>query len=211
MANPQQHYFSAEPAAGSDQRTVRVELPDLTLRLTTDTGVFSRNRLDPGTEVLLRHAPGPEVEGDLLDLGCGYGPIAVALASRYPGRRVVAVDVNARSLALTQQNAAAAGLNSVSAHLPADVPADARFAAIYSNPPIRVGKALLHEMLTHWLARLLPEGRAYLVVQRNLGADSLAAWLADQGHPVRRISSHRGYRVLRVDGSPGGVNSGTIA
>jgi 16S rRNA G1207 methylase RsmC len=77
-----------------------------------------------------------------------------------------------------------------------------RFAAIYSNPPVRVGKAALHDLLLKWLPRLKPGGRAYLVVQRNLGADSLATWLATQGYQVGRLKSKKGYRILEVYASP---------
>ena len=195
----QQHYFSATPQAGHAPREVVVELPDVSLRLATDTGVFSARQLDPGTRVLLTNAPTPPVAGDILDLGCGYGPIALTMATRCPDRRVVGVDVNTRAVELANANAATNGLSNVSCHLDTDVPAEARFAAIYSNPPIRVGKSVLHEMLTTWLRRLLPGGVAYLVVQRNLGADSLARWLGEQGYEVERLSSHRGYRVLAVE------------
>lgn len=193
-----QHYFSASPEVGSATRVVSVELPDVSLRLTTDAGVFSSRGLDPGTRVLLENAPRPDTAGDVLDLGCGYGPIALTMASRCPDRRVVGVDVNTRAIELANRNAADAGLANVTCQLDTEVPADARFAAIYSNPPIRVGKAALHELLLRWLPRLLPGGVAYLVVQRNLGADSLAKWLGEQAYLVERISSHRGYRVLAV-------------
>ncbi|HEX3790975.1 MAG TPA: methyltransferase [Pseudonocardiaceae bacterium] len=198
----QQHYFSATPAADSVTRVVRVELPDVSLRLTTDAGVFSARALDPGTRVLLENAPPPDADGDILDLGCGYGPIALTMATRCPDRRVLGVDVNTRAIELANHNAADAGLANVSCQLDTEVPAEARFAAIYSNPPIRVGKAALHELLLRWLPRLRPAGTAYLVVQRNLGADSLARWLGEQGYEVDRISSHRGYRVLAVQVMP---------
>ncbi|WP_116950854.1 class I SAM-dependent methyltransferase [Jiangella endophytica] len=198
MPEPPEHYYASEPGVASSRRTIDVVLPDLRLRLLTDTGVFSFRQLDPGTRVLLENAPPPAVRGDLLDLGCGYGPIALALAHRRKRRRVWAVDVNERALELVRENAAAAGLGGVRAALPDDVPEDVRFAAVYSNPPIRVGKAALHDLLLRWLPRLLPGGAAYLVVQRNLGADSLANWLAEAGFPTRRLVSRTGYRVLEV-------------
>ena len=194
----QQHYFSATPAAGHAEREILLELPDVSLRLVTDAGVFSARQLDPGTKVLLAEAPKqPPIAGDVLDLGCGYGPIALTVATRCPDRKVVGVDVNTRAIELATANAKRAGLSNVEFTL--DVPAGQRFAAIYSNPPIRIGKAALHELLSTWLARLLPGGVAYLVVQRNLGADSLAKWLTERGFEVDRISSHRGYRVLSVE------------
>ena len=191
-----QHYFTADPSAVSDPRLLTVELSDLKFELTTDAGVFSPKHLDPGTRVLLEHAPAPMAEGDLLDVGCGYGPIALMLAKRYPDRRITGVDVNTRALELAQANAKAAGVDTITCLLPEQVPADARFAAIYSNPPIRIGKQALHELLLHWLARLQPDGVAYLVVQKNLGADSLAKWLTEQGHVTERIATAKTYRVL---------------
>jgi len=163
--------------------------------------VFSADRLDPGTAILLRKAPlpGPDTTGDLLDLGCGYGPIAVALALSAPRATVHAVDVNRRALDLTRANAASAGAGNVVVAEPGDIPDGMRFAQIWSNPPIRVGKAELHELLTTWLPRLAQGGAAWLVVSRNLGADSLQQWLTAQGWPVTRHASGNGYRILRVD------------
>ncbi len=194
---PQGHYFDHEPDAPSSPATVPLVLPDLSATLTTDRGVFAREAVDPGTKLLLLDGPAVPATGDLLDLGCGYGPIAVTLAHRSPGARVWAVDVNRRALGLCAANAAAAGVE-VRAAAPEEVPADVRFAAIWSNPPVRVGKAALHQLLATWLDRLTPEGRAALVVHRHLGADSLAGWLVGQGWPTERLGSRMGYRVLEV-------------
>jgi 16S rRNA (guanine1207-N2)-methyltransferase len=198
MSEHAQHYFSERPEAASARRTVRLALPDVSLELTTDTGVFSAAHVDPGTRILLANAPEPAVRGDLLDLGCGYGPIALTLAHRRKRARVWAVDVNSRAVELTRANAEAAGRGNVVACAPDAVPDDVRFAAIYSNPPIKVGKGVLHAMLLRWLPRLLPGGAAYLVVQKHLGSDSLARWLTGQGFPTTRLTSERGYRVLAV-------------
>jgi len=197
-----EHYFTARPAVASRPGVVAVELPDVRLELATDAGVFSHSRLDRGTRVLLEAAPLPPVRGPLLDLGCGYGPIALTLAARRRRLPVHAVDVNDRAVELTRRNAAAAGLGNVTACRPEQVPADLTFAGIYSNPPIRTGKAALHDLLTAWLARLHPDGRAYLVVARNLGADSLQRWLCVQGRPTTRLCSSAGYRVLEVTPGP---------
>src|SRR6266511_3554453 len=199
------HYFSAEPDAPSDYRRVEFEVAGITYRLATAGGVFSADRLDPGTAVLLRKAPlpGPDTTRALLDLGCGYGPIAAVLARNAPRATVYAVDVNRRALRLVRENAAALGLaDRVNAVTPDEVPAGVRFAGIWSNPPIRVGKAELHAMLLRWLPRLMQDGRAWLVVARHLGADSLQQWLTDRGWSVTRHASQKGYRVLRVDGKP---------
>jgi 16S rRNA (guanine1207-N2)-methyltransferase len=197
------HYFSRSPTARSRPTTVQLDLPDLSLALRGDRGVFSAERVDPGTKVLLLEGPAPAPTGDLLDLGCGYGPIALALATRAPAATVWAVDVNERALDLTRANADAAGLANVRVASPDEVPADVRFAEIWSNPPVRVGKAVLHDLLDSWLARLAPGGRALLVVQKHLGADSLHRWLAQRGWKVERRTSRMAYRVLEVRAAPG--------
>ncbi len=174
-------------------------LPDVYLELATDAGVFSPGRLDPGTRLLIQESPAPPASGDLLDLGCGYGPVACVLAKRSPGATVWAVDVNERALELCERNARAADLENVRCVAPSDASRPARFAAIWSNPPVRIGKDALHALLGEWLGRLSPGGSAYLVVGRNLGADSLHRWLAGQGWPVTRLAARSGYRLLQVD------------
>ena len=191
-------YFEQEPSVVSDEREVVLALPDLTLRLRTDRGVFSHGAVDAGTKYLLLEAPPPPASGHLLDLGCGAGPIACALAARSPAATVWAVDVNERALALTAANARANGLGNVRAVRPGEVPGDVRFTGVWSNPPIRIGKAALHELLTTWLARLGPGAHALLVVQKHLGADSLVRWLAAEGWVATRLGSRQAYRLLDV-------------
>lgn len=192
------HYFTAEPASAADLRPLEVSLAGRPLSVHTARGVFSPDRVDHGTAVLLRHVPPPPAEGDLLDLGCGWGPLSLTLGLRSPGARVWAVDVNERALDLVRRNASDLDLANVMASRPDDVPAEVRFAALWSNPPIRVGKPALHVMLLQWLPRLAPGAPAYLVVQRNLGSDSLQTWLTDQGWPATRFASDKGFRVLQV-------------
>jgi len=193
-------YFDPSPAAASRPATVDLLLPDLSFTLRTDRGVFGTAGVDPGTKYLLLEAPGPPAgtTGDLLDLGCGYGPIALALASRAPLATVWAVDVNERARALTATNAETAGLSNVRVAAPGDVPPEIRFAGIWSNPPIRIGKPALHALLLTWLDRLEPGGHAWLVVHKHLGSDSLVRWLDRVGFPTRRLSSRAGYRILEV-------------
>jgi 16S rRNA (guanine1207-N2)-methyltransferase len=192
------HYFTAKPSAPSRPEAVELSLPDLQLTLTADRGVFSGRRVDPGTLALLKESPQPPAAGDLLDLGCGYGPIACALARRSPAATVWAVDINSRALELTAANATSLGLGNLKAGSPDDVPAGVAFKGIWSNPPIKVGKDALHELLSTWLARLDAGASAWLVVHRHLGSDSLADWLSGNGWTVRRAASKSGYRVLEV-------------
>lgn len=195
-------YFDPQPTSPSRRLQIEMVLRDLgqTVEMTTDRGVFAAARIDVGTRLLLDYGPAVPTTGDLLDLGCGYGPIAIALALRSPGARVWAVDVNERAVALCAENALALGLppGRLRACTPDEVPAGVRFAAIWSNPPIRVGSAPLHTLLGEWLARLADGGHAALVVQKHLGADSLAAWLASQEYVVKRLRAKQGYRVLGV-------------
>ena len=192
------HYFDRHPSAPSRPRQVSLRLPDVEAQLESDSGVFGHRGVDSGTIFLLRRAPPPPPEGDLLDLGCGYGPIAVILGLRSPAARVWAVDVNRRALELTARNAASAGATNVVAVPPEEVPGGVRFSAVYSNPPVRVGLAVLHPLLTAWLDRLDAGGAGHLVVHRHLGSDSLARWLRGQGFGVDRVASHDGFRILRV-------------
>jgi 16S rRNA (guanine1207-N2)-methyltransferase len=193
-----QQYFAERPAAARRPGSVHVVTSDLHLELATDAGVFSPSRLDPGTRLLLDAAPPPPAAGNLLDLGSGYGPLALVLAARSPGAQVWAVDVNSRALELCARNAGRAGLRNVHCAAPDDPAVPATFGLIWSNPPIRIGKAALHALLAAWLARLEPDGAAYLVVQRNLGSDSLQRWLQGAGWAAERIAARAGYRVLSV-------------
>ena len=193
------HYFSARPAAPDERRTITVELAGRAVDVQTAGGVFSHGHVDLGTRVLLREVPDPPQVGDLLDLGCGWGPLTLTMALLSPGARIWAVDVNERALDLVRVNARRLGLDNVTTALPDEVPGDIRFAGIWSNPPIRVGKDALHDLLRVWLPRLAPGAQAWLVVGRNLGADPLHRWLSDELHlSVDRAASAKGFRVLRV-------------
>ncbi|MEE1621975.1 class I SAM-dependent methyltransferase [Zafaria sp. Z1313] len=195
------HYFSAQPSAPERRRAITVHLGGSDRTVQTSGGIFSPDGIDKGTAVLLDGVPAPSAVGELLDIGCGWGPIALSLALASPGARVHAVDVNERSIALTRDNAAALGLSNVVAGTPESVPGELLFDTIWSNPPIRIGKEPLHALLLTWLPRLAPGGEAWLVVQKNLGADSLRAWLARElpaGWTVDRASTEKSFRILRV-------------
>jgi 16S rRNA (guanine1207-N2)-methyltransferase len=193
------HYFAAQPSSHLQKVPVRAEVWGHELDLVSASGVFSAGRLDLGTSVLFRSVGPPTQGATYLDLGCGYGVIACALAVSRPAATVWAVDVNERALQLAAENAerVRAG-DRLQVAGPDDVPGDVVFDEIWSNPPIRIGKAALHGMLLHWLPRLAPGGSAYLVVGRNLGADSLLRWLREEGYGCDRLASAKGFRVLQV-------------
>ena len=195
------HYFSATPASPENLRRIRVTLAGRDVEVTTAGGVFSPDHVDSGTAVLMANTPPPPPGGNLLDLGSGWGPIALTLALESPHATVWAVDVNERALDLVRRNAAALALDNVNAVLPDDVPDDLSFRTIRSNPPIRVGKNELHGLLERWIPRLDERADAWLVVQRNLGSDSLQRWLGatfERGYSVHRAATGRGFRVIKV-------------
>jgi 16S rRNA (guanine1207-N2)-methyltransferase len=205
MTKQTDHYFTAEPASAAERRELRVHLAGREVIVKTAPGIFCPDRVDIGTAVLLHEAPVPPPTGNLLDLGCGWGPIALSLGLLSPEADIWAVDVNQRALALARGNAKTLGITDFHALTPDEVPVDVRFQAIWSNPPIRVGKPALHDLLLTWLPRLTPGGAAYLVVQKNLGSDSLQGWLATEleatqpgAFSVGRHATARGFRLLSV-------------
>jgi 16S rRNA (guanine1207-N2)-methyltransferase len=195
------HYFSTQPTTTAQPRDIDFTVAGRDYTLTASGGVFSADRLDPGTAVLLRKAdlPTPGTTGNLLDLGCGYGPITCVLATEAPVATVWGLDVNERARELATANATRLGLaDRIRISAPDDVPADISFAELWSTPRLRIGKAELHTMLRRWLPRLTPDGVAWLVVARHLGGDSLQQWLGGEGWQAHRHASQKGYRVLRV-------------
>ena len=168
------------------------------VELETDRGLFSVAHVDPGTKVLLAKAPPPPPTGNLVDLGCGYGPISIALAHQSPAATVWAVDVAQRARELTEANARRLGATNVRVVAPGDAPADLTVSALYSNPPLHTGKPHLHSLLQEWLSRLESDAGAWLVVKRSLGSDSLIRWLSETGFPATKLGSRKGYRVIEV-------------
>lgn len=194
------HYFSSTPGSESNLRPFTARLAGQTYELVTASGIFSPERIDTGTRVLLDHVPPAPPGGQLLDIGCGWGPLALTLALESPHSTVWAVDVNTRALDVVRRNAEKLGLSNVNPVTPEDVPDDLLFTTIWSNPPIRVGKTELHAILTKWLPRLEPGSDAWLVVQRNLGSDSLHRWIEATIPELTttRAGISKGFRVLRA-------------
>jgi 16S rRNA G1207 methylase RsmC len=196
-----EHYFSETPGSDYKPKEISVVINGREVLVTTAGGVFSPDHIDQGTNVLLAHLDEAPAGGNILDIGCGWGPIALSLASASPKATIWAVDVNQRSLELTAANAKRLGLSNIKCVAPEEVPADLDFSGIWSNPPIRVGKDVLHEILLTWLPRLQDQAEAYLVVQKNLGADSLHRWLEaelPENFSTVRVVTAKSFRVLRV-------------
>ena len=195
------HYFSQEPKSEYQPKQIELDVAGEVFKVSTASGTFSPLRLDVGTSVLIDHLELAPQEGNILDLGCGWGAIALNLAKHSPKAKVWAVDVNNRSLELTAENAKTLGLSNIQTATPESVEPDIKFSGIWSNPPIRIGKKELHGLLLTWLPRLEKGGSAYLVVQKNLGSDSLQKWLTDtliEGYEVSRLTSIKTYRIIKV-------------
>lgn len=195
------HYFSQEPGSALKPKSIIIPVAGEMVQVTSASGTFSPTQLDFGTEVLIDQMELVPESGDLLDLGCGWGPIALNLAKLRPNAKVWAVDVNTRSVELTAKNAKDLGLSNITAVVPEQVPENLVFSGIWSNPPIRIGKKQLHELLLQWLPRLAVGAEAYLVVQKNLGSDSLQKWLTQElagNYEVSRYTSIKTYRVIKV-------------
>lgn len=198
---PQEHYFSNEPLGEFRPKTIEVSLAGNIVSVQTAGGIFSPDHIDTGTAVLLELLDEAPKVGDVLDIGCGWGPIALSIAISRPHVTVWAIDVNERALELTRLNAAKLGITNIKTCKPDEVPSDLKFDGIWSNPPIRVGKDVLHEILKTWLPKLATGAEGYLVVQKNLGADSLLRWLQDvlpKKFASVRVDTSKQFRVLRV-------------
>ena len=195
------HYFASSPEGPLVPREITVTLNGNKYTVLTAGGIFSPEHIDQGTQVLLTHLEKANPSGNFLDIGCGWGPIALAMALHSPKAVIYAIDVNQRSLELTKLNAERLGISNIIVCKPEEVPHDIQFDEIWSNPPIRVGKIVLHEILTLWINRLTTGGTARLVVQKNLGSDSLHKWLTQEFSPEfesTRIDSSKTFRVLKV-------------
>lgn len=199
-----EQYFSANPNSLDLRRTLQVDLRGREVSVQVSNGVFSSSKLDLGTAVLLKHAPQPPENGRFFDIGCGWGAISLALGFESPNAQIYAVDVNERALELTNINAKNSGLNNIHTYLVEDALKEDELKdidLIWSNPPIRVGKDVLHNILLTWLPRLKVGGAAYLVVQKNLGSDSLIPWLSKnlgEDFSVEKYASSKGYRIIEV-------------
>lgn len=198
-----EHYFTPAPATEDRRFPLRVHLGGRDLDLVSSASVFSGHGLDKATAVLLDRLDEisePPPGATIVDLGCGWGPIALTAALLHPDAQVWAVDVSERARELTAENARLAGLENLRVLAPDEVPEDLAPDAIWSNPPIRIGKEALHALLQEWTARLAPQGTAALVVGKNLGADPLARWLGAQlpDRSVAKVASAKGFRVLEV-------------
>lgn len=196
-----EQYFTATPTVSAHPKELQVELAGMPFRVHTASGVFCGSGLDKGTEVLLRKAPQLPANGTFVDVGCGWGPLTLVMARLRPQARVIGVDVNTRALELTARNAQDNGLTNVEVFNQSQAFTQIKPQSvdlIWSNPPIRVGKEKLHQIWQAWQQKLHPNGEAYLVMGKNLGADTFTSWARSNGWYAEKIASSKGFRLLHL-------------
>lgn len=194
------HYYSKKPQSKSNPKTQDYQLLGRTYRLTTDTGVFSKNQIDYGTRLLIESFKSPSINGKLLDLGCGYGPLGVAIADHFPERKIVLVDINERAISLAQKNIDQNNIKNAEVIL-SDGFLQIRnyqFAAILTNPPIRAGKKVVYQMFEDSKDALYKGGELWIVIQKKQGAPSAKNKLEELFQSVDIVTRKKGYYIIRA-------------
>ena len=192
------HYYTENPSSAHEEWQIEATILGSALRFTTDAGVFSRDGLDRGTEVLLEALPG--LHGRVLDLGCGWGAVGVALGKRYPDLEIVMTDINARAVELARRNLAANGVHAEVCQGDGFASVEGSFDAIITNPPIRAGKAVIYGLFYQAKARLAPGGALYIVIRKQQGAPSALKHLKEVYGDAEVIDRSSGFWVIRALG-----------
>ena len=190
------HYYTETPNSEHDERRVTLVALGNELTFTTDAGVFSRDGLDRGTEVLLDALP--PLAGRVLDLGCGWGPVGVALGKKYPGLEIVMTDINTRAADLARRNLAQNGVRATVLQGDGFDPVEGLFDAIITNPPIRAGKAVIYGLFDQARSFLKPGGALYLVIRKQQGAPSALKFLKERYREAEVIDRGSGFHVIRA-------------
>ncbi|MBT2601332.1 MULTISPECIES: class I SAM-dependent methyltransferase [Oceanobacillus] len=196
-----EHYFSNNPQSKTSPRTWMYELRGRTFRFTSDIGVFSKNDIDFGSRLLIEQFQEPQINGDILDVGCGYGPIGLSLAAEFNEREVSMIDVNERAVELAKKNASANNVTNVTiqtSDLYSAIDDESRFAAVVTNPPIRAGKKVVHQIFEGAKELLLPNGELWVVIQKKQGAPSAKDKLDDLFGNVEIVKKDKGYFILKA-------------
>lgn len=194
------HYFSENPQSKSKPIIWEYTLRGETFKFTSDVGVFSKHGVDFGSRLLIESFVEPEIEGDFLDLGCGYGPIGIALANSFPNRQIIMADVNERSVALAEKNAKANQVENTKV-IQSDRFSNIQshqFAAILINPPIRAGKKVVYHMFEESEQALMSQGELWIVIQKKQGGPSAKDKLESLFGNVDIIARSKGYFIYKA-------------
>lgn len=199
-----EHYYSSSPQADHRYGEITVRLGERQLRLRTDAGVFSKSRLDRGTALMLEAIERQHVHipprGNVCDIGCGYGPLGLSIATLHPKTAVYMVDINERAVHLTKENANLNGVENVYAAVGSGVLpfAHITFDYIVSNPPLRTGKKNVQKLLYDAYNQLNPKGRLLIVIRTKQGARSMERYLQGIADDVKEVEKGGGYRLYEV-------------
>lgn len=195
-----EHYYSKVPHSEMKTETIEYDIRDEKFTVTTSSGVFSKKGLDFGTRVLIDLFQMPQVAGDILDLGCGYGPIGMFIGRRYPKRKVDMVDINERAIALSKKNAKANQIDNLNIYQSDGFEnvQQANFAAIITNPPIRTGKENIYQMFEKSYELLVDGGELWIVIQKKQGAPSARKFLGTMFKIVEVVGKRKGYYVIKA-------------
>ncbi|WP_459503686.1 class I SAM-dependent methyltransferase [Bacillus sp. C1] len=192
------HYFSNDPSSKSDRKRWEYTLRGSQFVFLSDHGVFSKNEVDFGSRLLIEAFQMPDIKGDVLDVGCGYGPIGLSLAKEFKDRAVHMVDVNERALELAKENAANNKVENVRIYQSSVYEnVNGKYAAILSNPPIRAGKHIVHEILENAAHHLVSDGELWIVIQKKQGAPSALKKLEETFSEVEVVEKKKGYYIIK--------------
>jgi 16S rRNA (guanine1207-N2)-methyltransferase len=195
-----EHYYSKKPSSSSNPQTWTFQLRGRLFTFTTDSGVFSKKEVDFGSRLLIESFKQPEIEGDFLDVGCGYGPIGLSIAKDFPERKVEMIDINERAVELANKNKVINQVNNVIIYQ-SDLferVSDKMFAAILTNPPIRAGKSVVYSIFEQSFSHLLPSGELWVVIQKKQGAPSAMEKLKSLFPEVEVIEKKKGYYIIKA-------------
>ena len=192
-----EHYYTQNPTSEHHERDVKAEIFGMDFTFTTDSGVFSRDGVDPGTRTLIEALP--DIEGRALDLGCGWGAAGLPVAKKNPGCTVVMTDINERAAELSRKNAKRNGVKNVEIITGDGLESvTGEFAAIFTNPPIRAGKQKIYEMFAQCRDHLVPGGCLYIVIRKQQGAPSALKYLGETYDSAEVIDRSGGYWVIKA-------------
>lgn len=194
------HYYSRTQNVGSDPKYWNFTLKSHAFRFKTDNGVFSKNEIDYGSRLLIDTFVPTDPDGAILDVGCGYGPIGLAVAKSYPNAKIHMVDINERAMALAVENARLNNVNNVQVYQSDRLSSvtERHFSDILTNPPIRAGKNIVHDIFEQSYQHIVPGGSIWVVIQKKQGAPSAIEKLEQLFSEVEVVEKKKGYFILKA-------------
>lgn len=194
------HYYSRTQNVESDPKFWDFQLRKHSFRFKTDNGVFSKKEVDFGSRLLIEVFEPIDKSGKILDVGCGYGPIGLSLAKSFPEAMVHMIDVNERALALSVENAKLNHIDNIKVYQSDRLltVVDKDFTDIVTNPPIRAGKHIVHDIFEQSYQHLSSGGTLWVVIQKKQGAPSALVKLEELFNEVETVAKSKGYFIFKA-------------